>query len=309
MRQSISDGNNDDNDSSINTLAQSIESQGLLNPILVRPLENNRYEVYAGHRRLLAVKQLKWDSISCLVSKISDSDAKIRSLIENYQRQNNTFEEKIRTFADIYHNSCGGDVKKLCQTVGSKPATVRRYLRLSELGSEVLKLLDGENRLTLKNADALFDLKTDDRQAVVAAIVDSKLSNFETECLIGLFKKNPDLARLPNYVNQSIEELARKRTKSVPKEKDASDSETGSSPRSSPRGRPDQASRDGSEADRSTPPSHSSSPNRNEPMTPLPGEEKVSRQKPWLYDPEDKLKRPHAIPLDRLGDFWTLYQS
>ena len=54
MRQNIKDGEDEDTD--VATLAQSIKSQGLLNPILVRPISQNRYEVYAGHRRLLAAK-------------------------------------------------------------------------------------------------------------------------------------------------------------------------------------------------------------------------------------------------------------
>ena len=127
MRQTITD-NGDDTD--VSTLSQSIQSQGLLNPILVRPLPNDRYEVYAGHRRLLATRQLKWESIPCLVSDINDGDAKVRSLIENYQRLDNTYEEKIRTFADICKNVCNNDVKQFCQTVGSKPATVKRNIKI-----------------------------------------------------------------------------------------------------------------------------------------------------------------------------------
>ena len=71
----------------VTELAESIEERGLLQPILVRPIGQDKYEVVAGQRRLLACKQLGWKTIEAGVRKLSDEDVLLSSLIENVQRE------------------------------------------------------------------------------------------------------------------------------------------------------------------------------------------------------------------------------
>ena len=80
-----------DNESSIDELASSIKEHGLLNPISVRKIGDHQYDIFAGQRRFLAMKQLGWTKIPCIVTEVTDDVAKTRSLIENFHRQDNTF--------------------------------------------------------------------------------------------------------------------------------------------------------------------------------------------------------------------------
>ena len=76
------------NDVSLKELANSIKNNGLLNPILVRPKDNGRYEIISGHRRLEAFKINKEKEISCIVKDLSKDEAIIDMVDSNIQREN-----------------------------------------------------------------------------------------------------------------------------------------------------------------------------------------------------------------------------
>jgi len=115
-----------DDESTIEELASSIKEHGLINPISVRKRRENKYDIFAGQRRYLAMKRLGWKTIPCIISDIDDDTAMTRSLIENFHRQNNTYEEKVKAFKDLYEKHCDKNEEKLSKLVGLKQGTIKR---------------------------------------------------------------------------------------------------------------------------------------------------------------------------------------
>jgi len=90
-------------DAEIHELAESIEKQGLINPILVQKLENGQYEVIAGHRRFEAVKRIGLPYIECNVVEddLSEREVILTQIAENVQRKNMSAFELVETFEDL----------------------------------------------------------------------------------------------------------------------------------------------------------------------------------------------------------------
>ena len=90
-------------DAEIHELAESIEKQGLINPILVQKLENGQYEVIAGHRRFEAVKRIGLPYIECniLEDDLSEKEVILTQIAENVQRKNMSAFELVETFEDL----------------------------------------------------------------------------------------------------------------------------------------------------------------------------------------------------------------
>ena len=90
-------------DAEISELADSIEKQGLINPILVQKTESGQYEVIAGHRRFEAVKRLGLPYIECnvLEDELSEKEIILTQIAENVQRKNMSAYELVETFEDL----------------------------------------------------------------------------------------------------------------------------------------------------------------------------------------------------------------
>ena len=90
-------------DDGINELMQSIQANGLINPILVKRIAGGKYEVIAGHRRFEAVKRLRQDFIECNVAedKMSDKDVVLQQIAENVQRKDMSAQELVDLFDDL----------------------------------------------------------------------------------------------------------------------------------------------------------------------------------------------------------------
>lgn len=335
VRQNI---DNIDEDNNISTLAQSIISQGLLSPILVRPVEgsDDKYEIYAGQRRYLAVKQLGWKSVPCLVNQISDSDAKIRSLIENYQRRDNSYSEKIYTFDDIYQNCCQRDINRLCQLVGSTPKTVKRYLRLRQLSDQILELLDND-KLTLKNADLLIEIESKARMPLINQALENGLSSQATGKMLQMFIQNPNLDQIEQMVQNARQstnnQTQSNQTQSSQPNQSYQSSQSSQSQQSaqSSQSQQSQQSQQSSQTDdisslstiggptcieqdsvnENENPNRKSNSNRVESPDDLPknNRNKGNKNFPWVCDPNDKLKTICSIPKEQLSLFWDLYQK
>jgi ParB/RepB/Spo0J family partition protein len=207
-----------DSDATISDLANSISSQGLLNPISVRKTEDGNYDVFAGQRRFLAVKKLEWERIPCIVFEgVSDSEAFTRSLIENYHRKDNTYEEKIKAFENLYIRVCDKDVGKLSKMVGLSEPTVKRYLKLVCLPSEILSKLDtreGKKGLTLNNACNLVGLDPEDSIKIVNETEKCGLSSEQVDKVIREIKSSRacnEEVGIETAVEKVLLDLAKKR--------------------------------------------------------------------------------------------------
>ena len=163
-------------------LSNSIKAQGIIQPIVVRPTGDNRYEIIAGERRWRAAQLAEIDVIPCLIKDVPDKSAVAIALIENIQREDlNAMEEAIAlqrllTEFELTH-------QEVAQAVGKSRATVSNLLRLNQLNDEVKTLLE-HGDIDMGHARALLAL-TDQQQTVTARMVAAKgLTVRETEKLI-----------------------------------------------------------------------------------------------------------------------------
>jgi ParB family chromosome partitioning protein len=184
---------------SLQELADSIRAQGVVQPIVVRPLaaqktgEPIRYEIIAGERRWRAAQMAGLHDIPAVVRVVPDEAAVAMSLIENIQRENlNPLEEAraldrlIREF-DVTH-------QQAADAVGRSRAAVSNLLRLLELAEEVKSLVE-QRQLEMGHARALLGLTQARQQVEVGALVAKKgLSVRETEALVKRMLSHGDKA-------------------------------------------------------------------------------------------------------------------
>jgi ParB family chromosome partitioning protein len=200
---------------SLNELADSIKSQGLVQPILVRPVggrnpgESQRYEIIAGERRWRAAQMAGLSEIPAVIRDVPDEAAVSMALIENIQREDlNPLEEAaalLRLVEDF-----GLTHQAAAEAVGRSRAAVSNLLRLMELADEVKQLLE-QRHIEMGHARALLGLTSRRQQIEVAALVAKKsLSVRETESLVRRII-NPPSAGAPSApaVDPDIQRLER----------------------------------------------------------------------------------------------------
>jgi ParB family chromosome partitioning protein len=185
-------------------LADSIKAQGVVQPIVVRPLDapqgdnqggagHIRYEIIAGERRWRAAQLAGLHEIPAVVRRVGDEAAIAMALIENIQRENlNPLEEaraldRLITEFDMTHATAA-------EAVGRSRAAVSNLLRLLELTDEVKTLVE-HRELEMGHARALLGLETKRQQTEVGALVaKKKLSVRETEALVKRLTAQPHAA-------------------------------------------------------------------------------------------------------------------
>jgi len=140
----------------IQELAQSIKEKGVIQPILVRAVENDQYELIAGERRLRAVKHLGIAEIPAIIRRVPDADLLEISIIENIQREElNALEE-----AKAYHRllqEFGYTQEHIATRVGKDKSSVSNLLRILNL-PEVIQEYISKNLISLGHAKALLSL-------------------------------------------------------------------------------------------------------------------------------------------------------
>ncbi len=195
-------------------LADSIRAQGLVQPILVRPLgDGEQFEIVAGERRWRAAQMAGLQEISSVVRRVPDKAAIAMALIENIQREDlNPLEEAlaldrlIREF-DMTH-------EQAANAIGRSRAAVSNLLRLLDLGAPLKKLLMARD-LDMGHARALLGLSTQRQQTEVGLLVAKKgLSVRETEALVRRLlngkkdrkpaRRDPDIARLETELSEKL---------------------------------------------------------------------------------------------------------
>jgi ParB family chromosome partitioning protein len=174
---------------SLAALAESIKSQGLVQPILVRPLprpsaqESQRYEIIAGERRWRAAQMAGLAEIPAVIRDVPDEDAVAMALIENIQRENLNPLEEARALLRLIEEF-GLTHQAAAEAVGRSRAAVSNLVRLMELTDEVKEMLE-HRQIEMGHARALLGLATRRQQIEVAALVAKKsLSVRDTEGLV-----------------------------------------------------------------------------------------------------------------------------
>jgi len=144
-------------DDAITELAESIQQHGILQPILVRPFGDQRYQIVAGERRWRAAKRIGLSEVPVIIRDLTDSEASQFALIENLQRENlNPIEEAAGY--QVLMNEFGMTQEEVAKTVGRSRPAVANALRLLNLPKSVQDLLE-KGRLTVGHAKALAAIK------------------------------------------------------------------------------------------------------------------------------------------------------
>lgn len=192
-------------------LADSISAQGVVQPIVVRAVGGNRYEIIAGERRWRAAQLAGLQEIPVVVREVSDQAALAIALIENIQREDlNPLEEadamkRLQEEFAMTH-------QQIADAVGKSRATVTNLLRLQELHPEV-KLLLQQRRLEMGHARAILALALERQSEAANIVADRKLSVRETENLVRRLQlekraissiRDPDIAKLESEVMEKL---------------------------------------------------------------------------------------------------------
>jgi ParB family chromosome partitioning protein len=193
-------------------LASSIKSQGLMQPVLVRPVDRDRYELIAGERRWRAAQMAGLQEIPALVREVADESALAMSLIENIQRENlNPMEEAagLQRLVDEFRMTH----EQAADAVGRSRSATTNLLRLLRLAKPVQGMVM-EGVLEMGHARALLSL--DGARQIEAAnrVAARGLSVREAEALVGNMQRGPgprrerkadrDLARLEEEASERL---------------------------------------------------------------------------------------------------------
>ena len=163
-------------------LAESIRRQGLLQPIIVRPIDDQRYEIIAGERRWRASQLAGLDKIPVIVKSVADDAAIAMALIENIQREDlNAMEEAVALarLRDEFELT----QQEVANAVGKSRAAVANLLRLMTLREDVKILLE-HGDLEFGHAKALLGLPPEEQSAAASQVVARGLSVRQTESLV-----------------------------------------------------------------------------------------------------------------------------
>lgn len=179
-------------------LADSISAQGVIQPIVVRTIAPDRYEIIAGERRWRASQQAGLSTIPVVIREVDERGAVAIGLIENIQRADlNPLEEAVAL--ERLQSEFGLTHQLIAEAVGKSRTTVTNLLRLLELNTDVKNYVE-QSQLEMGHARALLGLKGPPQSAAAAQVVRRGLSVRETE-------------RLVRRLQQGVEELPRTQSK------------------------------------------------------------------------------------------------
>ena len=153
-------------------LEQSIINNGLLEPIVVRTKENNRYEIISGHRRVYALKEIGIEKVPCIVKELSNDQAVIEMVDSNIRRENILPSEKAKAYKmkltsmkhqgkKVHTSDHDGPkltTEKIGLEFGDSSTNVKRYVRLTYLDEELLNIVD--NSFIEQNAKLSLGITT-----------------------------------------------------------------------------------------------------------------------------------------------------
>ena len=203
----------DMNPASLDELAESIRRQGIMQPIIVRPLAQDSYEIIAGERRWRAAQLAGLAAVPVIVKAISDEDAIALALIENIQREDlNAMEEALALTR--LQKEFGYTQIEVAEAVGKPRSTVANLMRLTALEPEVALLLE-RGDIDMGHGRALLGLEGVNQLEVAKIVVGKDLTVRQTEALIRQWQaqqktpavttiKNPDIQRLEQKLSDQL---------------------------------------------------------------------------------------------------------
>ncbi|MDG2273622.1 MAG: ParB/RepB/Spo0J family partition protein [Halioglobus sp.] len=175
----------DMHEEALEELAASIRAQGVMQPIVVRPISSDKYEIIAGERRWRASQIAGLDSIPAIIKLVGDEATIAMSLIENIQRENlNPIEEAmaLKRLQDEFELT----QQEVADAVGKSRATVTNLMRLIGLSIDVRRMLE-HGDLEMGHARALLSLPDIQQSEAARSVVGKGLSVRQTESLVRRF--------------------------------------------------------------------------------------------------------------------------
>ena len=171
---------------SIAELAETIQSHGLLQPIIVRPIGDNKYQIIAGEKRYRAIKKLNWQKIPAIVKKMDEKEAASMAVIENLQREGLTAIEEAESYRKLM------DLNQLTQlelarAIGKSQAFVANKLRLLKLSPLVQRAIL-QRKISERHGRSIVSLPEKKQVEILKKIIDKKLSVKETEKIVAQLK-------------------------------------------------------------------------------------------------------------------------
>ncbi|MBP2058153.1 ParB family chromosome partitioning protein [Lactobacillus colini] len=196
---------------SINELAQTLQEQGLLQPIILREHQGDdaEYEIIAGERRYRAAKSLGWDKISAIVEEMDDEKVASLAVIENLQREDLNPIDEAEAYVKLMETNDLTQTE-LAQQVGKSQSYIANKIRLLKLSDKVQKLLvDGT--LSQRHGRALLALEPADQDRAAEIIIADGLNVKKTEEMA----KDIDGYLAAKQVDQKAPKKATKKEKTV----------------------------------------------------------------------------------------------
>ncbi len=163
-------------------LSNSIKSQGVMQPIVVRPIADKKYEIIAGERRWRASQMAELDKIPVIIKDVPDEAAIAMALIENIQREDlNPIEEAMALHR--LQQEFELTQQEVADAVGKSRSTVTNLLRLMSLKEDVRRMLE-HGDLEMGHARAILGLSQELQSAAAKSVVGKGLSVRQTESLV-----------------------------------------------------------------------------------------------------------------------------
>ena len=179
---------------SLQELADSIRQQGVMQPVVVRPVSEGRYELIAGERRWRATQMAELDRIPAIIRDVSDEAAIAMALIENIQRENlNPIEEAFAL--QRLQDEFGLTQAQVAEAVGKSRTTITNLLRLISLTEDVRLMLE-HGDLEMGHGRAMLTLSPELQMQAARQVVAKSLSVRQTEALVRrLQQEGPESAQ------------------------------------------------------------------------------------------------------------------
>lgn len=204
----------DMHEEALQELAESIKAQGVMQPIVVRPIPGERYEIIAGERRWRATQIAGLHTIPAVIRLVGDESAIAMSLIENIQRENlNPIEEAmaLKRLQEEFELT----QQEVAEAVGKSRTTVTNLLRLMSLGTDVRVMLE-RGDLEMGHARALLGLPPEKQSDAAKAVSGKGLSVRQTESMVrrlladdtpqkaAVERQDPDISSLEESLSERI---------------------------------------------------------------------------------------------------------
>lgn len=176
-------------DSAITELAESIKSFGVIQPIQVRKISEEFYELVSGERRLRASKVAGEETIPAIIVEMSDQDSALIAIMENVQREDLTYFEEAESYRQLmeYYNLTQDRIAEL---LGKSQSFVANKIRLLKLDPSIIETLT-ENNLTERHARALLRIPdTELQEEVLKQVVKKDMTVKKTEELVEKIRKD-----------------------------------------------------------------------------------------------------------------------